>query len=237
MGKGRRCLYCTVPINVRLGRCHLKKPLFLKKILRSLETWPCYSDLPGEMGTLGTPWPIFQTEGPGEPLNICQAGAANCPIASCSCSVPTVILGPGSLTSVETVITSLPGGSLSHFPRSQGASCTAPQALLAPELWGPQDLGQVPPSYACAKRGSLHSVDPQRGPGSADRRWLQPAPPVSWTCPWVDEAWGIKAGRQAHWWQDYRLGGLNLNTLVTDSDRTEEGVITQGCHYPGTPSP
>lgn len=76
------------------------------------------------------------------------------------------------------------------------ASCISPQVVLAPELWGLQDLGQGPLACACSRRGSPHPVDPQGGPGSADRQWLQSAPLVSWTCPWVNEAKIHKASKQ-----------------------------------------
>ena len=40
-----------------------------------------------------------------------------------------------------------------------------------------------------------------------------------------------QAGSRTRGWK-----GLTLHTLDKDSDKTEEGVITQGCHCPGTPS-
>lgn len=43
----------------QVGEVLPEKLLFSKKILRLLGTWPCYSDPPREMGTLGTPWPML----------------------------------------------------------------------------------------------------------------------------------------------------------------------------------
>lgn len=54
MGKGRG-------VFIALYQCQVeevppKKFLFSKKIPRSLGTWPCYSDPPRKMCTLGTLW-------------------------------------------------------------------------------------------------------------------------------------------------------------------------------------
>lgn len=76
------------------------------------------------------------------------------------------------------------------------ASCISPQVVLALELLGPQGLGQGPLVYACSRRGSPHPADPQEGPGSSDTQLLQSAPPISWTCPWENEATANKTRKQ-----------------------------------------
>lgn len=130
---------------------------------------------------------------------------------------PTLVTG--------TVVNSLPGDYLQYFPGLQMASCISPQIVLAPELWSPQDLGQGPLACACSRRGSPHPVGPQGGPDSADRRWLQSAPPVSWTCPWVNEANINKASKQQH----YGLEVLSL-VLSRDSDKPVRGSSSQTIH-------
>lgn len=164
--------------NVRLGRYHLKSSCFQR------ELDPVRSTKGARIHPWVAPGPCSRLMAPARTSNSCQTRPASgscCGIHSHLSTRPME-----GVTRAGRVVTSLPEGSLHHFLRPQRASCTAPQVVLAPELWGPQGLGQEPPSFACARKGSPHPADPQGGPGSADRRWLQPAPPVSWTCPWAD---------------------------------------------------
>lgn len=133
-----------------------------------------------------------------------------------------------------TAVNSLPGDYLQYFPGLQMASCISPQVVLAPELWGSQDLGQGPLACACSRRGSPHPAGPQGGPDSADRRWLQSAPPVSWTCPWVNEANINKASKQQH----YGLEVLSL-VLSRDSDKPVRGSSSSALtnNTPNSPTP
>lgn len=133
-----------------------------------------------------------------------------------------------------TVVNSLPGDYRQYFPGLQMVSCISPQVVLAPELWGPQDLGQGPLACACSRRGSPHPVGPQGGPDSADRRWLQSAPPVSWTCPWVNEANINTASEQQH----YSLQVLSL-VLSRDADKPVRGSSSSALtnNTPNSPTP
>lgn len=133
-----------------------------------------------------------------------------------------------------TVVNSLPGDYRQYFPGLQMVSCISPQVVLAPELWGPQDLGQGPLACACSRRGSPHPVGPQGGPDSADRRWLQSAPPVSWICPWVNEANINTASEQQH----YSLDVLSL-VLSRDADKPVRGSSSSALtnNTPNSPTP